>query len=179
MVAANIKYVTGNCLSSAIDYPRILIHSCNCDGSWGGGIAYQLAKKYPQAEEVYVDACRKLSSELLGRFMLIPTTDSQLLIGCLFTASFGGRQPSGNNILQNTKLALMDMQRKVKEDYKPVDEIDRYIDACWVKAKSGSVIESYNLEMPKINSGIFGVPWDKTEAVLAQFFDLNFKVYML
>ena len=41
-------------------------------------------------------------------------------------------------------------------------------------------LEEYKLEMPKINSGIFGVPWEQTEAILREFEGkMEFTVYEL
>jgi ADP-ribose 1''-phosphate phosphatase len=40
----------------------VLIHACNCQGSWGKGIAKAFKEKYPAAFEVYRSHCRRLLS---------------------------------------------------------------------------------------------------------------------
>lgn len=183
MGISNIRYVKGNCLSASIHHSRILIHSCNCNGSWGGGIAYQLGVKYPNAESYYIELCERFGADLLGKFVLLPScTDSTLLIGCLFTASFGGpNQGSGESILKYTKLALEDMRKKVVEGAVGLDDIDvfsnTYMEAY--KGKLKTPISAHQLEMPKINSGIFGVPWQKTERLLEEQNSMSFVVYEL
>ena len=41
-----LNYVTGDLATSAPDN-AVLIHSCNCVGKWGTGVATALAKKFP------------------------------------------------------------------------------------------------------------------------------------
>ncbi|QHS71587.1 ADP-ribose 1''-phosphate phosphatase [Saccharomyces paradoxus] len=176
---SNIAYVKGNILK-ATSYPRILIHSCNCNGSWGGGIAYQLALRYPKAEKDYVEICEKHGSALLGKCILLPSYEnSDLLICCLFTSSFGGSSHGGKqSILNYTKLSLDKLKAFRAAGGKAgtnEDIINDYLDGH-IKYPVGE----YKLEMPQINSGIFGVPWKETERVLEEFNgDMNFTVYQL
>ncbi|CAI4055219.1 ADP-ribose 1''-phosphate phosphatase SKDI_02G1270 [Saccharomyces kudriavzevii IFO 1802] len=176
---SNITYVKGNILR-ATTYPRILIHSCNCDGQWGGGIAYQLALRYPKAENDYVELCEKYGSALLGKCTLLPSYEnSDLLICCLFTSSSGGSSHGGKqSILDYTGLSLDKLRAfraaggKTKTNN---DIINAYVGDN-IKHQLGE----YKLEMPQINSGIFGVPWKETECVLEKFNgDMNFTVYQL
>jgi len=45
----------------------ILIHACNCQGSWGAGIAEAFKKYYPEAFTKYAAHCKKWRSEdLIG-----------------------------------------------------------------------------------------------------------------
>lgn len=156
---AIIKYIKGNALVST-PKKRILIHSCNTNGSWGGGIAYQLAVRYPRAEDEYMRICDESGSNLLGQCRLISSNSDKenLVICCLFTSSFGGSShDSSNDILKYTKYALEDLFSKIKKNEE---------------------LKDYSLEMPKINSGIFGVPWEKTEDILKEFSnDVCFTVY--
>ncbi|CAI4054977.1 hypothetical protein N7582_000215 [Saccharomyces uvarum] len=176
---SNITYVKGNILK-ATPRPRILIHSCNCNGSWGGGIAYQLALHYPKAEEDYIKVCEEYGSALLGKCVLLPSyKNSDLLICCLFTSSFGGSSHAEKqSILEYTKLSLDKLKafRAAEGKTKLRDDIiNTYIDDH-IKYP----IEEYKLEMPQINSGIFGVPWKETERVLEEFDDsMDFTVYQL
>ncbi|SCU78749.1 LADA_0A07338g1_1 [Lachancea dasiensis] len=183
MSSSTINYVRGNCLQQTILHPRILIHSCNCNGSWGGGIAYQLAVKYPRAEKDYVELCNRFGNSLLGKFVLIPSyTDANLLIGCLFTASFGGPNQGSERILDFTGRALTDMKTKLTvEEIPDPSELDhfssQYINAF--KSHSRIPLQDYKLELPQINSGIFGVPWPETERLLKKQKSMSFTVYVL
>lgn len=178
---SNVRYLKGNILA-AKDYKRIIIHSCNANGAWGGGIAYQLAVKYPEAEEVYVDLCERFGNKLLGKCVVIPSfKDQNILIGCLFTSSFGGgNHGSGNSIVDYTGQALSHLQKLLTNDSVSTDNanLDKEIKKLMNQVK-GNIID-YNLEMPKINSGIFGVPWPETEEVLKKYKNLmTFTVYEL
>lgn len=184
MNSTNVKYLNGNIFSLDRTYPRIIIHSCNCNGSWGGGFAYQLAQRYPRAERDYMDICEKYGTKLLGKFVLIPSYRSEkLLIGCLFTSSFGGtKHDSGESILRYTKLSLDDMSMKLGRNPRiDQDEVDTFAAKFMknVQWKMETPVSQYAVEMPKINSGIFGVPWERTEQVLTRYTDKQFTVYML
>lgn len=177
----NITYKKGDCLAYGIKHPRVVIHSCNCNGTWGGGIARQMAIKYYRAESDYIDICDTFGSKLLGKFILIPSYRTpNLLIGCLFTASFGGEQHgTGQSILHYTKLALQDMINKLSGEELIQDEIDSYSSKYMknIQVYMKIPISEYELEMPKINSGIFGVPWPETEKLLEEFSSSKFTVY--
>lgn len=183
----NIKIISGNILSNRPG-KRLIIHSCNCAGSWGGGIAYQLATKYPQAETKYEEICEKYGNNLLGKACIVPSfVDSNLLIVCLFTSGFGGgNRDAGESIVSRTKEAIGFMSRFINSNGKPLssDPIDKDIsdilnDYSQAYSAGTQKLTDFKLEMPKINSGIFGVPWQNTEAVLRAFTDLNFTVYQI
>lgn len=114
----NIKYVKGDILKAG-NFPRILLHSCNCNGTWGGGIAYQLALKYPDAERGYTEKCKRYVAGLLGKSLLLRTKkDPNLIIGHLFTAAFGGYDQNASLILKYTKKALQNSSSQLKQDSK-------------------------------------------------------------
>ncbi|KAF3247403.1 ADP-ribose 1''-phosphate phosphatase [Orbilia oligospora] len=52
----------------------VLIHACNCQGSWGAGIALAFKQLYPAAYRIYHNHCTNVSnpSSLLGTTLLIP-----------------------------------------------------------------------------------------------------------
>ncbi|MCJ1403628.1 ADP-ribose 1''-phosphate phosphatase [Xylographa trunciseda] len=141
----------------------VLIHACNCRGVWGSGVALEFKKRYPQAFEVYHEECNTPSSEfhqksLLGTALLIPPQDEDLTttadeghwIACLFTSvDYGKKVSSELVILESTKKAMADLQKKMK---------------FW-KAKGQ---EFGDLWAVRINSGKFGVPWDRTKRILEQ-----------
>lgn len=74
-------------------------------------------------------------------------------IGCLFTSDgYGKNVDSPDQIIYNTIKAVDDLVNQTREDQEIV--------------------------MPKINSGLFNVPWERTEAILKNH-DRNFIVYTI
>lgn len=166
---SNITYLKGNILKLK-NYPHILIHSCNCDGSWGGGIAYQMSIRYPRSEKDYIEICEEGGSDLLGSCSLIPSyAEDNLIIACLFTSSLGGSgHGSKESIVRYTKQALDDMYSQLQDP------------ATGKSLGAVAPLMEYKLEMPKINSGIFGVPWEMTEKELLEYKSkMDFTVYEL
>ncbi|KAI7264346.1 hypothetical protein KC345_g8846 [Hortaea werneckii] len=52
----------------------VLIHACNCEGSWGAGIAKAFKTHYPSAYQIYHAHCTSHDPEkLIGTALLIPT----------------------------------------------------------------------------------------------------------
>ncbi|SSD61619.1 related to ADP-ribose 1''-phosphate phosphatase [Saccharomycodes ludwigii] len=199
-MTSRIKYVKGNILNSANNSnKRILIHSCNCNGSWGGGLAYQLALNYPKSEIEYIEICdlfgkAQENNPLLGKFAIIPSfTDPNLLIGCLFNSTLGGlHHGSKESILLNTEVALNKLLAFVfnDTDTEELDSVDlklnNFMVECYglqpssTESSSKYDLSQFQLEMPKINSGIFGVPWEETELILEKLkYNVEFTVYEL
>ena len=60
-----ISYHKGDLLESGCD---VICHQVNLDGVMGGGIAYQIAQKYPEVERDYTLECKdnNYSAETLG-----------------------------------------------------------------------------------------------------------------
>jgi len=143
---------TGDIFSAAPN--TLLIHACNCQGTWNAGIASAFKSHYPAAYSVYQAHCKKWGHSLLFSALLIPpqttsTTrssekDRNHFIGCLFTSAKKGKgKGSVESILEATGPAMEDLARKVAEDGK-VEEV----------------------RMCKINSGLFRVPWERTKTVI-------------
>lgn len=142
------------------DAPRncLIIHACNCQGSWGAGIAKAFHDRYPKAYSEHVDHCREYGNDLLDSAQLIPPVDAKAddsagkhFVGCLFTSRYYGRKKDKPaRILSATKPAMEDLLRQVRE----WDE----------KASDGDRIGE--VRICKINSGLFAVPWKKTREVL-------------
>lgn len=169
-----IQYIKKDLFKAAS--PSILAHACNTHGIWGGGIALQFSKRFPSTEKIYVNHCSKYSAEeLLGTTLLINSspkdpgntgTGSTHVIACLFTSEGGGgNADSPKQIVNNTQKAISDLETQLdnaKED--------------WLVAtqKEGDWL----VEMPKINAGIFRVPWEDTEAVLKGS-KLDYNVYVI
>ncbi len=147
---SNITIVKG----SLFDAPKdsIICHAVNCQGVWGNGIAKQFKDRFPDAYKVYHMRCKADGANLLGSCLLIPTQTQT--IGCLFTSiSFGGNVDSVPEILDATSESLQDL---IFQNTYPSARL---------------------IHMCKINSGLFGVPWDYTAEVLEEFKSQNFTVW--
>jgi ADP-ribose 1''-phosphate phosphatase len=128
----------------------VLIHACNCVGSWGGGIATTFKAKYPEAFKVYQGHCKENNpSDLVGTALLIAPCERQgpsHWIGCVFTSKrYGRNKDSKDMILQATKTAMEDLLQQIAQEG---------------KLKIGKV------SMCRINYGMFKVPWSETKDVL-------------
>jgi ADP-ribose 1''-phosphate phosphatase len=149
----------------------LLCHATNAQGSWGAGIALAFKKSYPSAFKIYASHCSKWSgTSLLGTTLLIPPQnkspskaerEAQHWVACLFTSEKKGKgKGSRESVLEATGEAIEDLVRKVRGVNETADEK--------VKAKSGSGEEDRIAEVRvcKINSGLFGVPWEATSEVI-------------
>lgn len=127
------------------DAPKeaMLVHACNCLGVWGSGIARLFRDKFPDAFNYYQATCWDKGKDLLGKSIVVGAEGR--LIGCLFTSyAFGDNVDSVTDILEATKTAIIDM---------------------YENARILGVTEIYS---NRFNSGLFGVPWYKTEAILTE-----------
>ncbi|KAF2866357.1 hypothetical protein BDV95DRAFT_505059 [Massariosphaeria phaeospora] len=136
----------------------ILIHACNTQGQWSAGIAAAFRSLYPRAHQRYRQHCLSHynpSSNPVptGTCLLIPPCEDesdksgrpQHWIACLFTsAKFGRAKDKPPVILVNTRKAMRGLLRQVR--------------------RSGC--GGGGLRMCRINSARFGVPWERTVAVL-------------
>ncbi|EMG46387.1 ADP-ribose 1''-phosphate phosphatase [Candida maltosa Xu316] len=155
-----IKYIQGDLFTHTIPAGKkiILAHACNTHGSWGGGIAAIFRKKFPKANATYSQYCHT-NSNLLGKSLIIESDQPNILIACLFTSDFN-QSPEG--IVKYTKQSIEDLQEKLGEFSDLEEEDNRIV-----------------VNMPKINAGIFGVPWEDTENALQGFNKLHFNVYVI
>ncbi|CAI6276588.1 unnamed protein product [Periconia digitata] len=152
----HLKYHKGDIF--AAPQHSLLIHACNTQGSWGSGIAAAFRARYPAAFKIYRDYCTKTHKPTTnpvptGTCLLIPPSETsngkpKHWIGCLFTsAKYGKAKDSQAVILGNTGRSIKHLLAAVKEaerDGRGVNEI----------------------RMCMINSGKFGVPWERTVEVL-------------
>jgi len=149
----NLTYYTGPIFTAP---PRtLLIHACNTHGAWGSGIALAFKQRYPLAYKIYNSFCLVTHSPKsrpvpTGTALLIPPVDGDLghWIGCLFTSrGFGKARDGGDVIVENTGPAMemvLEMVRKVGEEGQVIDEV----------------------RMCRVNSGKFGVPWERSARTL-------------
>lgn len=126
----------------------VLIHACNCLGRWGSGIAREFKTRYPRAYAAYKAHCKKHSpSDLVGTALLLPQSElsgPKHRVGCVFTSKgFGTNKDAVSDILRATRTAMAEL-----------------LDAI---CKDGDIME---IRICKINSGAFGVPWERTKRVL-------------
>lgn len=177
-----IKYIKGDLFThtpSSRSAISIFAHACNCRGSWGGGIATVFYRKFPSAYKIYADYCSTHAddpSKLLGTTLLIPSSSSDpgnengqkiVYVACLFTSDFYGKKKlTPGDIAANTDLSMKDLntQLELLKKEKEIESTDQ-----------GEVV----VNMPKINAGLFAVPWEITEDVLNKFNNLHINVYVV
>lgn len=119
-----------------------IAHSCNIEGIWGSGVAAQLKVVSPLAFERYKNSCdRDYPGLLLGSFSA-SYFDDLFNIANLFVSSIDSRSPDlPEEILMNTTTSLYAFFKYIQ-----FHNTDVYI--------------------PKLNSGVFNVPWEKTEKIV-------------
>jgi len=157
----------------------LLCHATNAQGTWGAGIAAAFKKNYPAAFKLYASHCAAWStSSLLGTTFLIPPQEkssskaereAKHWIGCLFTSEKKGKgKGSKESILEATGEAVQDLVRRVKDVNEDVAAGTSSSSSATTTggSKGGSRPAIASIRMCKINSGLFGVPWEATSAVV-------------
>ncbi|KAJ4990565.1 hypothetical protein SVAN01_04012 [Stagonosporopsis vannaccii] len=148
--ALRLTYHKGDMFAEA---PKgcVLIHACNTQGHWGAGIAKAFKQQYPKAYSAHHKFCAKDHSKthsvLTGTAQLLAPCDddTQHWIGCVFTsAKYGRGKDKPGTIIRNTGKSMQMLLELVSQVDDEVSEI----------------------RMCKINSGKFGVPWEKTEEII-------------
>ena len=123
---------------------RMLLHACNCAGNWGKGVALQIAKAYPLAYQMH----KQNAPFSPGDVQIIKIATHSAII-CLFTSKGYGRYvDSPSVILRNTKESLIALAEGLSD-------------------------ETAIVASPKINAGLFNVPWEDTEALINSFLKAN------
>lgn len=153
-----LQYKRGD-LFTAIGDNLVFVHACNCRGSWGAGIAVQFKQRFPLAYQNYNQLCNKYNRRLLGMGIYHKQMDStEPPVACLFTSvDYGKYKDPTDKIISNTKRSI----------------------ACLLSVlpKDAHVVS------PKINAGLFAVPWKDTEKILIQCLkqrvDVTWTVYEL
>lgn len=118
-----------------------LMHACNSEGIWGAGIAKEIHKRYTHQFWAY----NEYANESLGSSLFDAgyTLDEHIIVN-LVTSSLGSQSPDKEDeILINTTLAL--------------ENFFQYY------TSESNAREIY---CNKFNSGLFNVPWAKTEKIL-------------
>ena len=132
-----------------------LAHACNCQGVWGGGVAKEFKKRYPEAFEIYNQICTGLDTcDVIGTARVLNVDG---IIAMFTSIGYGDRKDPPEVILANTEKALKDL--------------------------AGKMPLGCHIASPKINSGLFGVPWDETEKLILRMLkvrqDMRWTVYEL
>ena len=138
----SVVYVDGNVLELAAkkDY---IAHACNAVGHWGAGFAWQLKRKFPKDFEQYKKYCLENKKNFLeSKTGTAFVTKNK--IACLVTSyGFGKEKDKPEAISTRTFYALEDLR---------------------VQLPQNATVYSN-----KFNSGLFNVPWEKTEAQIKYF----------
>jgi len=98
-----IKYVVGNLLELAPTFD-VIAHGCNCFNSMSGGIAYQIAKKYPIVEDAD-KVTKRGSGDKLGGFTMVTFEDFIVL------NAYTQFQPGANVDYNAIKLAMININK--------------------------------------------------------------------
>lgn len=134
---------------SLFDAPEgsIIAHACNAQGVWGSGIARAFKEMYPKSYEEYHHFCTKLFEDdrfnPIGKSVICQKENGHSVLCFITSDNFGLKKDNENAILIQTTLALYDFFRKTHY--------------------------GHEIYCNKFNSGLFGVPWEKTEAILKYF----------
>ncbi len=153
-----LQYKRGD-LFSALGSNIVFVHACNCKASWGAGIATQFKAHFPLAYKNYQALCHKHDTRLLGVGIYHKQMDStEPAVGYLFTSrQYGQLKDDKDKIIMNTKRSV----------------------ACLLSV----LPQGTHVVFPKINAGLFAVPWEDTEKVLLQCLklrpDVTWTVYEL
>lgn len=134
---------------SLFDAPEgsILVHACNAQGVWGSGIAAEFKERYPRSFKEYYNFCdREVASP--GTVICHSQENKRHPVSLITSLNFGKDRDDETTILVNTTLALNEM---CQEYFSSIIDND---------AKFYS---------NKFNSGMFKVPWERTEEILKVF----------
>jgi ADP-ribose 1''-phosphate phosphatase len=135
------------------DAPKgtLLVHACNTQGVWSAGIAASFSRLYPSYFKAYAQYCHAHGSSLLGTALILEGQWHK--VGCLFTSTgYGSKALYQDAILDATFKSLVDLFDQVSDT-----EV---------------------VNMPRINSGLFRVPWESTLEVLKSFEDREIRIWI-
>jgi ADP-ribose 1''-phosphate phosphatase len=131
-----IEYRIGN----LFDAPEhvLLAHACNAQGVWGSGIAKAFKERFPVEYEDYAETCYlSRHDHITGSYI---QAKGSRVVSLITSWGYGPHVSPPQLILENTREAFRQLLRSIG----PNEEI----------------------HMPMINSGLFRVPWEKTECML-------------
>lgn len=128
----------------------ILTHAANCKGVMGSGIAKEFKTRFPEAVALYESDFRTTGQHTgsppgAGNAKIYRTNNPDIFMGVLFTSwNYGKFVDHPEAIVKYTEYALMKFMRLMqgKPDFK--------------------------IYSNKFNSGLFNVPWERTEALIVE-----------
>lgn len=134
----------------------VLAHACNARGIWGTGVALGFIRRFPDAYTQYQSYCRKvLVQSRAGVSLVVNDRTSGREIACMITSvDYGANRDSEETILDQTRRAIISLELDLQA-------FDRGL-------RAGGYSTHEEVYLPRINSGMFGVPWEKTEAILQE-----------
>lgn len=121
----------------------MLAHACNAKGIWGSGVAKSFKFKFPNVFDVYHNIYQ-LGLMRVGDCCVIPDDKNHYWgIACLITSkNYGKYVDAPEKILDATCNAVTSLLKQVPF--------------------------TIEIHMPRINSGLFNVPWESTENIINQ-----------
>ncbi|KAF2129348.1 hypothetical protein P153DRAFT_366749 [Dothidotthia symphoricarpi CBS 119687] len=128
----------------------LLIHACNAQGHWGSGIAKAFRDQYPKAYAAHRNFCikdhTKFNPVRTGTAQLVAPCEgeSEHWIGCVFTSAKYGKAKDKPEVIVRNTVNSMKMLLELVMQAEGITEI----------------------RMCMLNSGKFGVPWEKTSEAL-------------
>lgn len=121
----------------------ILTHACNAQGRWGRGIAYTMQKRFPSAYANYAKYCYGHSGHDPKKCGTSYIAMDSKLIGCLLTSWHWDPHDDEETILRHTATSVRELIEQVSVKY-----------------------PDYEIHSCKINSGLFKVDWERTQAII-------------
>lgn len=126
-----------------------IVHSCNAEGVWGGGIAAQFAIRYPRQYLEYKNNAGRLGEAVFELFYHPERDGDHHVINLIISSLQSHEHDNEELILINTTTALYDF-------------LTFYIN---------NMDTSIPIYSNKFNSGLFNVEWSKTEKILKTLVD--------
>lgn len=120
----------------------VIGHACNAQGVWGSGIAKEFKLRFPEVFKKYNEYCKNDSK--VGTTLIIEDLNYKI-VNMITSENYGNLVDKPETILENTKKCLNELKHYVKEH---------------------NIKTVYS---NKFNSGLFKVPWEKTEQLILQF----------
>ena len=137
----DLIYKNGNLFDVINETNAYFIHSCNSKCMWGAGIAAEFKRRFPTAFQKYCDKLNEVGAKTGSSFVI---NDGPTKIACLIVSvGWGKNKDPEKLIIENTKLAIEDLVNNHVNGVNPV-----------------------RIHSPKINSGLFNIPWNKTETTI-------------
>lgn len=150
-----IIYKKGDLFTEPDLNKKIIVHACNGKGVWGRGFALTCKEKFPILYKDYqksIDWRQSFVDKAVKEFP--------------FPKHFGGEAPliyDGNQTMR----CLITSHEYIKEKLDTKQQILENTRKALVYLVKNHK-DSYIYVSPKFNSGLFGVPWEETEAILKE-----------